>query len=361
MAIVIDLVSAWTPFSLLVLSPLFFWLVSIRCRPLRRYRPIAIFAFVCLSIPSTAVVLLTLFHVASTIEAITTELATENNLETSTVLNSNAIPSVAHPFIPTIQSYAARYAVELPLVLAVIEQESLFDPSAVSHAGAGGLMQLMPATATALGVTDRYDIDQNLEAGTRHLSDLIARYKVQNRYTAIPMALAAYNAGEPSVARCRCWNPYAETAAYVPAVLSRYARMTLVSPYAGEYTVVNGHLHGGDPWLRDSKKWPGVDIAGECGEAIHAPISGTVTANGYDGYTGPYGYNNSFMMIENGRMSVMLMHGDYSAELDQVVEAGEVVGVEDTKGNSTGCHTHLAVRVYDVPVNPLIQPGQPMQ
>ncbi len=361
MQLIINLTYAWTPFGLLVLSPVFFWIASWHIPPLRRYRPIAIFAFVSLSIPSTVFVILTLFHVASTVEEITTKVATEDSLGRSTVLNSNAIPSVAHPFIPAIQSYAARYAVELPLVLAVIEQESLFDPNAVSHAGAGGLMQLMPATATALGVTDRYDIDQNLDAGTRHLSDLITRYNIQNRHTAIPMALAAYNAGEPSVDRCRCWQPYAETAAYVPAVLSRYARMTTRSPYAGEYTITNGNLHGGDPWLRDSKKWPGVDIAGECGEDIHAPISGTITANGYDGYTGPYGYNNSFMIIENRRMSVMLMHGDYAVEVDQVVAAGEVIGVEDTKGNSTGCHTHLAVRVYDVPVNPLIQPGQPMR
>ena len=361
MQLIINLTYAWTPFGLLVLSPVFFWIASWHIPPLRRYRPIAIFAFISLSIPSTAFVLLTLFHIASTIEAITTEVATEDSLETSTVLNSYAIPNLAHPFIPTIQSYAARYAVELPLVLAVIEQESLFDPTAVSHAGAGGSMQLMPATATALGVTDRYDIDQNLEAGTRHLSDLIARYNIQNRYTAIPMALAAYNAGEPSVDRCRCWYPYAETAAYVPAVLSRYARMTTRSPYAGEYTVVNGHLHGGDPWLRDSKKWPGVDLAGACGEEIHAPISGIVETVGFDGYTGPYGYNNSYMIITNSRMSVMLMHGEYSVKTDQIVRAGDTIGAEASIGNSTGCHTHLAVRVYDVPVNPLIQPGQPMR
>ena len=100
---------------------------------------------------------------------------------------------------------------------AVVQIESAFLPRAVSPKGAQGLMQLMPATAAELGVTDPFAPDQNLAAGVRYLSGLLSRYDGDVR-----RALAAYNAGAASVDRYGGIPPYPETRAYVERVLEVY-------------------------------------------------------------------------------------------------------------------------------------------
>ena len=103
------------------------------------------------------------------------------------------------------------------LVKAVISVESGGDPSAVSSAGAMGLMQLMPGTALTYGVLNPWDPQQNVAGGARHLSDLLREYNGD-----LALALAAYNAGSGAVARYKGIPPYAETSAYVSSVLSQY-------------------------------------------------------------------------------------------------------------------------------------------
>lgn len=113
---------------------------------------------------------------------------------------------------------AATYGVEEALLRAIIHVESRFNPRARSPRGALGLMQLMPATASRYGVVDRRDPAQNIDGGTRHLKHLLATFKGNVR-----LALAAYNAGEAAVTRYgNRVPPFAETQAYVPAVLARY-------------------------------------------------------------------------------------------------------------------------------------------
>jgi soluble lytic murein transglycosylase-like protein len=123
----------------------------------------------------------------------------------------------ARPFAELISSVAARHEMDARLVHAVIEQESNYQPRARSRKGARGLMQLMPATARQYGVTNSYDPKSNLEAGIRHLKDLMTRLD-------LPVALAAYNAGEGTVQRYRGLPPYPETQAYVRNILRRLGR-----------------------------------------------------------------------------------------------------------------------------------------
>jgi len=102
------------------------------------------------------------------------------------------------------------------LVKAVIAAESGFDPEAISHKGAQGLMQLMPATSAQLGVRDPLRPDENVRGGVRYLRALI------DRYDNLSLALAAYNAGPSAVDRYGGIPPYRETRAYVKRVLTYY-------------------------------------------------------------------------------------------------------------------------------------------
>ena len=109
---------------------------------------------------------------------------------------------------------AMRYGLSPALVESVIRVESAFNPRAVSPKGAQGLMQLMPQTASSLGVRDAFDPRQNIEGGVRHLRYLMDRYPGN-----LPLALAAYNAGEQAVNLHRGIPPYPETQQYVRNVL----------------------------------------------------------------------------------------------------------------------------------------------
>jgi soluble lytic murein transglycosylase-like protein len=124
-----------------------------------------------------------------------------------------------------IEKAALSAAVEPNLLRAVIVVESGFNSRAVSKRGAVGLMQLMPATATRFGISNRYDPNQNIHAGARYLKFLMDRFG-QN----IRLALAAYNAGEEAVDRNGGQiPPFSETMAYVPRVMKIY-RMLAEQP-----------------------------------------------------------------------------------------------------------------------------------
>ena len=128
-----------------------------------------------------------------------------------------------HALERTIARHSEQHRLSPALIRAVIKAESDFDPTAVSRAGAVGLMQLMPETAVKLNVRDRYDPEQNVAGGARYLRQLLDRFDGN-----LPLALAAYNAGVNRVERYRTLPPFQETRHYVKKVL-RFYREFVVS------------------------------------------------------------------------------------------------------------------------------------
>jgi soluble lytic murein transglycosylase-like protein len=123
-------------------------------------------------------------------------------------------------YAPLIAHAAADTGLPAGLLHAVIKIESNYNPDAVSHKGAVGLMQLMPETAKRYGVENPRDPRANVLGGARYLKNLLTQFDFD-----VPLALAAYNAGPEAVTRYgRTVPPYAETRRYVPLVLENYRR-----------------------------------------------------------------------------------------------------------------------------------------
>ncbi len=128
-------------------------------------------------------------------------------------------PHASDPIRTLAVDAGRRHSVDPALVLAVIDVESAFQPQAVSPKGAMGLMQLMPATAAALGVANPFSASANVDGGVRHLRALLDQYGGDQR-----LALAAYNAGASAVARYGGVPPFQETQDYVRRVLRKRER-----------------------------------------------------------------------------------------------------------------------------------------
>jgi len=145
---------------------------------------------------------------------------------------SKALPSLSmnkSKYTDLIAKAADRHQVDVTLLHAVIQAESAYNATAISSAGAVGLMQLMPDTARRYGVTDRRDPVQNIEGGTHYLKDLLKMFNSN-----LDLAVAAYNAGENAVIKYNnTIPPYPETLNYVRQVL-----------YLKEYRKQSGHEAG---------------------------------------------------------------------------------------------------------------------
>jgi len=149
------------------------------------------------------------------------------------------------PFDAAINENARRHGVAADLVRAVIQVESAFNPVAVSNKGAMGLMQLMPATAEELGVSNPFDPDQNIRGGVTYLKQLLVRY--DNK---VELALAAYNAGIGNVEKYGAVPPFKETRNYVDKITKAAPPVPINLVYRW-FELVNGQ-----PKVRYSNKPP---------------------------------------------------------------------------------------------------------
>ena len=154
-------------------------------------------------------------------------------LESSNIVNNNVDNSLSvyseenssvdmDEIYSAVDKYSSQYGVDKNLVLAIIKQESNFDPNAVSSAGAKGLMQLMDFNSEAYGVENPYDIEENINAGVKHIKSYLDMYNGN-----VEMALMAYNAGPGTVSRRGVTSPSdlykmpEETQNYVPKIMSQ--------------------------------------------------------------------------------------------------------------------------------------------
>ena len=128
-----------------------------------------------------------------------------------------APPVATAPYGEIVKAAAARYSMDADLISSVIAAESNFDPKAVSRRNARGLMQLLPETAARFGVKNIFDPQENIDAGTHYLRDLLQRYNND-----LALALAAYNAGPERVQQFGAVPPYAETVSYIRRVKRAY-------------------------------------------------------------------------------------------------------------------------------------------
>lgn len=117
-------------------------------------------------------------------------------------------------FNDIIDFVSKKYNISSTIVKSVIKAESNFNPNVVSHAGAMGLMQLMPGTARALGVDDAFDPVQNIEGGVKYLKDMLEKFGGN-----LELALAAYNAGPGNVVKYGGVPPFQETQNYVKKIM----------------------------------------------------------------------------------------------------------------------------------------------
>lgn len=269
-------------------------------------------------------------------------------LKAITIMNSDL--EVTTHYSDLITLAATKHGIDDVLLAAIVKVESNFDPNAVSYAGAKGLGQLMPVVYDDhCGNVDPFDPRQNLDCSAEYLAWLYEQIGDNEE-----LVTAAYHGGISNVLACMC-VPRQIDRVYVERV---QAAKTAVSSLA-QYPSLPAALYGGAGYAR-TQGWHNVDtaVAGYdfrhpqgCGGALYAPISGTVVHTGTETViAGGVAYVNTILVIENGRESVVLYHGDYTAERGQRVAAGATrIGNEATHGWSTGCHSHMSYRIDGIP------------
>ncbi|MDD7642657.1 MAG: lytic transglycosylase domain-containing protein [bacterium] len=186
---------------------------------------------------------------------------TDANGITTTTIDTDAVSGGSADFSSQLNEYmktdsslnaifekaAKSYGVDVELLKAMAKAESDFDPNATSKSGAMGIMQLMPATAKGLGVTDAYDPEQNIMGGAKYIASLLDKYDGNVSY-----ALAAYNAGSGNVDKYGGIPPFEETQNYVTKILGYLQNGGVEVP--DRWTSVTGGSDSSEDMLTDALK-----------------------------------------------------------------------------------------------------------
>ena len=153
------------------------------------------------------------------------------------VQKQKSVPAGAAKYDAIFEEASRTYGVSKSLLIAVAKAESNFNPNDVSHAGASGIMQLMPGTAKSLGVKNVFDPYENILGGAKLLRDNI------KSFGSVPLALAAYNAGPGAVKKYNGVPPYKETQNYVKKIMADLgdSAYNVKSNYFGQGTTVNSY------------------------------------------------------------------------------------------------------------------------
>lgn len=235
------------------------------------------------------------------------------------------------PFSVEINQAAIMHGLDPALLAALVKIESGFNPTAVSPSGAMGLTQIMPETARELRLTNPFSPTENLNAGARYLAWLITFFNGDTE-----QALMAYHGG-PGRISSGAARPIDYQ--YMQNVMTAHQQYQIVALIPANARITEIHPNPGP--------FKGVDYSTGCGSPILSPVSGTVTAVGFDDYVGEYGSNNSYLIVAEGEREVIFMHGEYTAITGQSVHEGQPIGYEASIGNSTGCHTDISIRSID--------------
>ncbi len=278
------------------------------------------------------------------------------------VLRPGAVPAEYEALVQ--QAAQSCPGITGPLLAAQLEQESGWNPNAVSPAGAQGLAQFMPGTwlgegidGDGDGIRDPFNPADAITSQAAFMCKLFTAVTADKSLTGNPidLALAGYNAGLGAVQRYNGIPPYAETQAYVQRI------QTLMASYADP----SGSAPGAGPpgsWIRPSTGSPitsgfgmrwgrlhaGVDFGAAIGTPVYAASSGTVLA------VGPVsGYGQWVKLGHPGGISTVYGHiSSWSVTVGQAVDVGQLIALSGNEGRSTGPHLHFEVRPGDQPVDP---------
>ncbi|MGM7720486.1 phage tail tape measure protein [Metabacillus sp. Hm71] len=279
-----------------------------------------------------------------------------NASTTSTYKSSSG--SYGGKYAAQINQAAQKYGVNPLLIAAIIQQESGFNASAVSSAGARGLMQLMPGTARELGVTNSFDPYQNIMGGTKYIAQQLKTFGND-----IQKALAAYNAGAGNVRKYGGIPPFKETQNYVNKVLANFNKLsgsasTMVSSFTSasnsvaDYYKSNFRVTGtfGEKDSLHPNGHKGLDLAnGKQGDPVKSLRSGKVITAAYSKSAGYW----VVVQQDDGTVAkYMHLQKGLDVKAGQTVSAGQKLGEVGNTGRSTGAHLHLQIEQNGKAIDP---------